>query len=418
MPNPAQSLSTFLSKSVGRRVPAIAPRTPIHRCLLRIGLPVLIVLLVVLIALPEPAWAQGAGGTLDNAIETMKRTVDQAGQQVGRLARQIMLSLLVVDFVLRAGRAVAGNEGLEPLIKGFAFQLGFVALIWFISTSISDIVSFLGDTMGKVVSHAGGKSLRPGDLVTDGLARAVGWLEAIELTSPGTWFYLFSAAISIIALAISVAMLVVIWAEFYLVALVGLIALSFGGLTETRDIATGFVKALLGKTFKLMGLMIIFIITDDITKTLAQTGAGFESVAAAILLQIVSVVLILTLPTALENIVGGPRLDSGAAEAVGGTVSKLSTKAMKKPAKAAVVGAARAAGAIFGAVIDAIKAGKSGASIGGMVAGAAKGAAKRGFNWGNVAARGNTLNTINSHFQNANSPSPSPSPSSSKDRKG
>ena len=321
---------------------------------------------------PEAGFAQDAGAVLDDAILAMKSALDTVGRRLVDIARNALLSLLVVDFVLRAGRGIFGNESIPDLMRGFAFQLGFVSCIWLLIATVPEIVPFLAEQALDIARLAGAAETEPGNMVTQGLTRASSWLGEIRLAKPGTWFYLIAIAISIITMAMAVAMTVVIYAELYLSGMAGLITLMFAGLTETRDKALGFVNMLVGKAFKLMGLMIIVATTGEMTSALAQnSGSGYANAMGMITLQIVSVILILTLPNTLEGLVGS-KFSTRAAEVVG----KMVGGAMKA---AGAVGLGAAAGAATGAVSGGISGAKAGT---GLLKGAGAGARDRGIDWG------------------------------------
>ncbi|WP_170565623.1 type IV secretion system protein [Ruegeria atlantica] len=316
-----------------------------------------------------------AGQALDDAILAFRNDIYRVGGNLGEIARNAMLSLLVVDLVLRGGRGIFGNESIPGLMRGFAFQFGFVCCIWGFTFIVPQVVDTLAGIALDVANAAGGAEVEAGGMVTQGLARAAHWLGEINIIAPGTWFYLIAAAISIVVMAIAVAMLVVTYAELYFAGMAGLITLMFAGLTETRSIALNLVNSLVGKAFKLMGLMIIVAATGEMTTALAtRSGSGLANAMGMITLQIVSAILILTLPGTLEGLVGA-KFSSRAAEMVGkvaGGVAKL----------AVATGLGAAAGAVAGAATGALGAAKAGAGGKGIAKAAATGARDRGIDWG------------------------------------
>ena len=335
--------------------------------------------------------AAQAGGVLDNVVAQIKDSFASVGSRLSDIARAALLSLLVIDFILRAGRALIGNDPIESLIKGFAFQIGFVALAGGFILFVPEFVDFLASTAINIASAAGSPDVSASNLVGDGLRRATGYLGEISVMRPGTIFYIVVATISVIVLAVTVAMLVVIWAELYLCALAGLVALMFAGLSETRDIALGYVNSLVGKAFKLMGLLIIVAATGEMTTGLSRMdGTGFGAAMGMILMQIVSAILILTLPGALESLVGN-KFASRASEAVGRTAMTAGAATAAAAAGGAAVGAAR--GTRQG--IDAQQAGASASDIAKASAqGLGTGFRDGAIGAGGAVARGETLKTI------------------------
>jgi len=366
-----------------------------------------IALVILTTLLPGPAVAQttpgvdrataaDAGGVLDDVVLQIKGSFAAVGTRLSDIARAALFTLVVIDFILRAGRALIGNDPIESLIRGFVFQIGFVALASAFILFVPEFVDFLARTAIRIAGAAGSPDVSASNLVGDGLRRATNWLGEISIRRPGTVFYIVAAAISVIVLAVTVAMLVVIWAELYLCALAGLIALMFAGLTETRDIALGYVNALVGKAFKLMGLLIIVAATGEMTSGLARMdGSGFGAAMGMILMQIVGAILILTLPGALEGLIG----------------NKFASKASDMGGKMAMTtGAAATAGTVAGgatgvsrAARQGVEAAKAGggpmdiarASLQGLRTGATDGA----LDGGGTVARGETLRSIGNQIR-------------------
>ena len=326
---------------------------------------------------PEAAGAQSAadiaaasqtGGVLDATIDRFRAGLYGVGDRLGKIARDALLTLFVVDLVLRGGRAMFSDDSLPELAKGIGFQLGFLSCIWSFTLIVPEVVGFLADQALEIASIAGAEKAEAGGMVTDGLKRAVGWLGEIRPLSPGTWFYIFAAGISVIVLAIAVAMLVVTYAELYLSGMAGMLVLMFAGLTETRNKALDYINTLVAKAFKLMGIMIIVAATGEMTTALAAgSGTGLANAMGMVMLQLISAVLILTLPGTLETLVGA-RFAAGAAEKIGaaaGGVAKL----------AAAAGLGAAAGAVTGAASGTVSGVKAGAGAGNVAKAAGRCAA-------------------------------------------
>ena len=367
-----------------------SPRLSGWWCLLMVVGSALLIPVEVL-AQTTPGTASEAGGVLDQVIAQIKDSFATIGNRLADIARAALFSLLVVDFVLRAGRAIVGNEPIEGLLRGFAFQIGFVALAAAFIMIVPEFVDFLAEQAIRIAGTAGSPDVSASNLVGDGLRRAANWIGQISVWSPGSIFYVVAAAISVIVLAVTVAMLVVIWAELYLCALAGLVALMFAGLTETRDIAVGYVNSLVGKAFKLMGLLIIVAATGEMTTGLTQVnGGGFGAAMAMILMQIVGAILIMTLPDSLESLVGG-RFSSGASNQVGRVAQTAATGAMIGVAAGGAAGVAQAGKR--GAEV-ARAGGSPGAVLGATVKGLGEGARDGGIAGSRSVARAETLAAI------------------------
>ena len=299
---------------------------------------ILSVLLAVAVA--EPLAAQtpvSAAGTLDDALEAMKTSLDTMGARLGTLAMGLMGTLLLIEFVWRGGKWAITGHSIEEVVQPMAYTIGLASVVFGLSQVIPETVHWLAATALSVADTAGdgsGGDVSASGIVTAGLTRVAHWLRQIGI-NPATYFYILTAAISLVVLAIEVAMLVMVYAEIYLVGLVGIVTLGFAGLSQTRDIARGYFMALVGKAFKLMALLVVVRGIHAMSSAIAvRPGSGFENAVSVLLLQIVGAVLILVLPGTLERLVAGSRT-GGAAEAAGKYVGSAATGAAKTGAVAA-----------------------------------------------------------------------------------
>jgi len=276
----------------------------------------------------------GTGSLLDGSITAMKDRLDTLGATMATRAQALMMGLLLLDLVIRFGRFAIRGDPLEVMMQDWAYALGFVIVAWGMAEAIPDVVNWLAGRALEFSSAAGASDVRPSGVVTGGIRRALCWLDLISFYSPGTWFYIFAAAISLVTLAVTVAMLVIAYAELYLVGLAGIITLGFAGLAQTSSLATGFFMSLIGKAMKLFGILVVIAATGEITTSIAEYGttgfvAGFEAAMTIILLQIITSLLIIVLPGQLEQLVAGAKLSSGAAESAGKKTADVGMAGMK-----------------------------------------------------------------------------------------
>ena len=331
-------------------------------------------ILMVLVPL-DPADAQiiqqsgNAAGTLDQALDAMKSTLDTMGGRMGQLAMGLMGTLLVIEFVWRGGKWAITGQSFEEVVQPLAYTIGLATVVWGLSQVIPDTVHWLADTALLVADRAGGggqTDISASSIITSGLRRVVHWLNQIRVLNPATYFYILTAVVSLIVLAIEVAMLVMVYAEIYLVGLIGIITLGFAGLSQTQDIARSYFMALVGKAFKLMALLVVVRGIHSMSSTIANsTGSGFENAISVLLLQIVGAVLIVVLPGTLERLVGGS--GGGTAEATGKYVGRYTASAASTAVRGAASTATRNAPAL--------------AKAGGKAASYAAG----GINWSSIA---------------------------------
>ena len=358
-------------------------------------------LLAVVLVLPEPAWAQSLGGAFDTSLTAMQNRLFVLGAALGERARQLLLYLLVLDLVWRGARWVMNEEKASGLLEGWAFSLGFVVIIYGLTAIMPDVIEMLAKGASGLSSAAGGAEARPGAIIASGFDRILAWLDEIAFLAPGTWFYLFTCAISIIVMAVSLAMLIGAYAELYVAGLAGIIALGFAGLEQTKSIATSYLMTLLGKAMKLFGIMVILAVAAELTTAVLETDTdwlGFEGAMTSILLQIVAGFMILTLPQALESMVSGARLSSGMGEAAGKTIASVGMGGVKMAGGAALgagkVVVAGAAGAVVKGTAGALAGMKGGGGIGGAVRGGLRGTRQGALDWGGAARRGEVMKNV------------------------
>ena len=375
---------------------------------------------LVLLVRADPALAQ-VGGTLDDAVDAMATLVSHAGDRLRDWTRRLLLSLLVLDFVWRSGRWLLSGQSVSAFAEPMLYTIGIVSLAWGFAEVGPEVVSWIaaeatglgGYGPQQSAPHQGaGRELRPSGILSDGLARTQAWIGKVG-TIPSTWAFLICAFISLVVLAATLAMLILVYAELYLVGLVGIATLGFAGLTQTRGVASRYVMALVGKGFKLLTLLLIvdathrlaLMVSDGNTTTTITTSSpwtgpqtyqvtsvSLEGVLGAVLMQIIGGVLVILLPGAVEKLVGGSSVGD-----VAGSGAKMVAGAA---ATGLAAGGAAAAGAAAGTAApvmgNALKAMTTGAPIGGKetMKAALTGGLQGGMNWGSLGKDGKIMNEL------------------------
>ena len=336
---------------------------------------------------PDPAFAQ-VGATLDNAVDAMQATLVRGGARLAQIAQQLLLFLLVIDFVWRGGKWLISNQSVAEFVEPMLYTIGIVTMAWAFATQVPVVVRWIADSAAMVASHAqpGGSfspnDLRPGGMMARGLNQAVAWVGMVGM-SPSTWTYLICAFVSVIVLGGVLTLMILAYAELYIVSMIGVITLGFAGLSQTRGVATRYVMSLFGKGFKLMTLLLLVDATERLAREATRTagGATFQGALSAIMLQVIGAGLIMILPSAVERLVGG----SAVGDTSGGATKVAGALASGGAATAGAV-AGGAVGAAGGAAKGAWQARKEGGKAVAKAAGidAVKGA----WNWGGAASQG------------------------------
>ena len=316
-----------------------------------------------------PALAQGAGGTVDAAISRMESTLAHLGDNLGEAARDLLLILFGVDLVLRFGRWAIEESSFGQVFGAWLFQLAFVVIVYGLALLVPELIEQLTELAARFAGYAGaGEKPSASGLITSGIEQAVGWIAETRWNEPSTWLYIFAAIISVIVTAMTVAFLVIAYAEIYLVGLAGIIVLGLAGLQETRSAAIAYIRMLIGKALKLMALMIIYSALHTLTSKLAtggydSFGAGVSAALGMIMLQVIGAMLIISLPSSVEQLVSN----------IGSSVAESGSRFVGNQAKA---GLSFVGGFVGGALLGGGM--KLAGSIAGKIAGKIGGLLRKG----------------------------------------
>ena len=350
--------------------------------------------------LADPALAQAGevSKVLDGATKALEGMLTASGGRIGEWARMILLTLLVVDFVVRGGKWVMSGQSFSDFAEQMVYSIGIVSLALGFITLAPGVVSAIAaeatqlGTGGPPDPNAEA-AVKPSKIMSGGLARAQGWLGQINLLDPASLAFLLCAGLSLVVMAAEMAMVILVYAELYLVGLVGIATLCFAGLAQTRNIASRYFMALVGKGFKLLTLLLVVAATHDVAQRIVEatstpgstpvqgpmrlapgvTGADpvtLEGALGAVFMQIVGLVLVIMLPGAVERLVGGS------------SVGDIAGQGAKMAAGAAASGLAAAGGAAVGAAGGAVAGGAAAAKTAGA------GAFTGGVNWKSLAEGG------------------------------
>ena len=360
---------------------------------------------VALLMRPDPALAQ-VGAALDDAAEALETVLTQAGDTLGFWARQLLLGLVVLDFIWRGGRWLFSGQSVSEFAEPMLYTIGIVSLAWAFTSLVPDVVGWISwqaTVLSNAAQPGAGSALTPSGMMADGLDRALQWIGEIGW-DPRSWVFLLCAGLSIIVMAAELAMVILVYAEIHLVGLVGIATLGFAGLTQTRGIATRFVMSLFGKGFKLLTLLLVVDATHSLAQAVvaaAPNSGGTSSVTVAgamgaVLMQIVGVVLVILLPGAVERLVAGSAVGDVAGTG-GKMVAGVGASAMMSTGAAVAAGSAGAAvGGAAPVVKSGFEAAKTGTPFPGKAAAKAGmvGALQGGVNWGTLGMNGNVLSEL------------------------
>ena len=324
----------------------------------------------------------------DGIVDRFKTILQKMEETAGERARQLLYLLFAIDLVLSIGRGLHAQEELGAMMSRFVFRLGFVTIISLFIGNASEFVDWIAAVAVTLGQEASGReavsSLSISAIFGQGWQFAGAMIGEISLWKPISILYIVTAFFILLITGIMMALLLTVHIEMFVVALGGLIVLGFAGLETTKDSATAYFKTLIGKGFKMMGLLMIFAMMNKITLEVAGAGSysmGLELVLTIMILQLVTVVLMLTVPSSLENLAGGIGASRAAEKIAGMAIAFAAVPLAKMALGASVAGAAGGVGGMVSGARGAVGAGPkamAAAAFKGAGAGGMKSAARYG----------------------------------------
>ena len=302
------------------------------------------------------AQAQDAPGGLDDMIRSMEQISQGMTGGIADVAIQLLYTLAVIEGAWTFGKGAIQGEGFAALLLRMIVRAVVVGLFYLLLTWGDDLVRLAIDSAIAVAGVAGiTTEPSPSGVLSQALETVGRLLGELSILSPGhsVGLVLVGMAVAITAAAMA-AMIVLVYAELYLMAVAGLLGLGFGGLEATRDMAVNYIRMLVAKGFKLLTLLVVNGLVMGTLDAAFQT-AGDNSLFGALqllIVQIVGLVLMLQLPSAVEGLFGG---GGNTAAAIGGGFTAALT------GRALMTGGTVAAGAAYGAARGGVIAARSGA---------------------------------------------------------
>lgn len=331
-------------------------------------------------------------GQIQATLEAMNSAMTALTTTISRLARNLLISLFVIDLVLLAGRTVLSGEEMGPAVSRFIYRLLFAFICFTLIANASEVIAWLSDKALDIAqlsaNGAGVNFTEPSiaGIMRDAARDAMALFGKVEW-NPGTWLFLIAGLTQLVVSAVMGAVLVVSTIELYLVGILGLFALGFAGLEVAQGSASLYIKSMIGKAMKLLGLMLMWSLTTGLTNAIVVSAGVTAATALAIIAVLIFTgVLIMTLPNSIEALAGG--IGSSAAAAIAGGITAWA--AGRAAATTAGAGIGGAAGALKGGIQGA-KGGLSGgvsSTIVGGVTGAAKQGAAKAAQYGAAGAKG------------------------------
>jgi len=333
--------------------------------------------LAMLLIFTQFAHAQQSSARIDQVSESFRAAVDGVADKLSGVARNLLLSLLLIELIWKLGKTVREGDDFGQLMGIFFTRVVvagfFLAIIDGIPTGSGrvGIGTFVIESAEALVGVASpNASIKPSDLfwqmfgagqrIFDGAVGISGSIAAVVV-----WLLL-----SILG-AIVVGLMIVTYIEVYVIFTVGILSLGFGVWEVTEQFAKNFLFSAVGKILKLFTMILMASVVATSIKAFG-TLSTLEDGLITIGIVVIFAMLMTSVPQAVEQIISGiPAVSSDAA------VSSAITGTAQKGARiAGNVATQGAAGAV-----------KSGAQVLGS------GLNKMGLNKANVSKAGEALAT-------------------------
>lgn len=309
--------------------------TPVFRCFTIIALT---------LAMTQYAQAQESVGRIDQVSESFRVAVEGIGDKLSLIARNLLLSLLLIELIWKLGKTVMEGDDFGQLMGVFFKRIViagfFLAIIDGIPTGSGNvgIATFvIQSAEGLVGTTTDGASVKPSDLF---------W----QMFSSGSSIYenssgvggIVSASIVWLLLcvigAIVVGLIIVTYIEIYVVLTVGILALGFGVWSVTEQFAKNFLFSAVGKILKLLTMILMASVISLSIKSFG-TLSTFEDGLITIGIVLIFAMLMSSVPSAVEQIISGiPGVSAD------GAVSSAITGASIRGAKIGGAAGGKAAG--------------------------------------------------------------------------
>ncbi len=295
--------------------------------------------------------AQASIARIDQVSESFRVAVSGIAGTLSTIARNLMLSLLLIELIWKLGQAVWEGDDFGKLMSLFFKRIVvagfFLAIVDGIPTGSGQVGfgSFIIQSAEALTSSSVGASdVRPSDLfwqmlragkdIYDGSSGISGTIGSIIV-----WLLL------VLLGAVIAGLMVVAYIEIYVIFTVGILSLGFGVWSVTEQFAKNFMFSAVGKILKLFTMILM---ASVVTITIKDFGAltEFEDGLVTIGIVLIFAMLLTTVPTAVEQIISGiPGVSAdsavagtmmGGAKSVGGKVVQGGINAGGNAASSAV----------------------------------------------------------------------------------
>lgn len=274
--------------------------------------------------------------------EIIARTSDIAAQ-FQDVAESLFFLLIVVNMIWIFGKLVLSAGTFSDLVKELAKLIVFSGMVIALINVAPLIPGFILENAGEIAERGSSSaSGRPGEIFTSLLS--IAGQTTVSFFNPlgGVVGVVAGILITIFAAGIA-AFIVIAIIEAHLIGGVGVILLGFGGWDLTSDIAKTYLRWALGTTLKLVTVFLLAGVIVEVSRDWNTFSfnpvTNIENVLAVIGLMLISFIMIMVVPSTVQQIASGSSFSSSA---------EAGMSAVKMTAAVAAIAGTKGAGAIAG----------------------------------------------------------------------
>ena len=240
----------------------------------------------------------------DRFLEDLVTATGAALVRTAQLGIGLVLALFLVDLVWQGGLWLTGARS-RRLFDGFVYRLLAVLLCIGILMDPAAPVGLVSTAARTIAgSDAGGGGLRLADHAAGRMALAFSLVEGLSRSPPWVQFLLLATGLAIIVLTAVQIGLVVFWnCRLVVSGIGGMLAVGFGGLSQTAHIPGQWLRSLVAIGMGLTAALLVLGVTSGLSWQLRAALDPFAAASPVLLVEIAATVLLRVLPAAVHQTV-------------------------------------------------------------------------------------------------------------------
>jgi len=244
------------------------------------------------------------GDNLDALLATIKTVASQIATTFVNVSLSLLFTLFIIDFILMVGRVLIEGLPLTLFMQSFVSKVIIIGMAAFV-IGLGPVI--VNDALKSVLVLQSGDlpDLTMSDLLHNKILATVGLLEsagsdASYVTTFGIWAVVF---VIYLTTALVIATILIAYAKLILMSVSAILLFGFAGLTTTRDVFFNAVAGVIAQSLAIFILLIVFYIGTDFVTVTHRNGDGMGPAFAILVAEIIMVVLCLSMPKIMSNLV-------------------------------------------------------------------------------------------------------------------